>query len=153
MGKTMLIGAAVAAAALAVAALAQPSAETGGMMGQGMMGHGMMGESASEPDGEQAGGEKIFQDNCSSCHTVIADEGSGLGPNLHGLFGRHAGTLEGFGYSAAMQSADVVWSAKTLDIYLTDPAKFVPGNRMPFVGIKDDKQRHALIAYLAAATK
>jgi cytochrome c len=143
---------------LAIAALGQPSAETGGMMGQGMMGHGMMGhgmmgESASEPNGEQAGGEKIFQDNCSSCHTVIADEGSGLGPNLHGLFGRQAGTLEGFGYSAAMQNANVVWSAKTLDIYLSNPSKFVPGNRMPFAGIKDNKQRHALIAYLAAATK
>jgi cytochrome c len=72
-----------------------------------------------------------------------------------GLFGRTAGTLPGYAYSAAMKKAGakgLVWNAKTLDAYLTNPQKVVPGTKMLFGGIADAKTRADLIAYLAEAT-
>ena len=71
-----------------------------------------------------------------------------LGPNLAGVVGRKAGTEPGFDYSAAMKSFGKVWDAATLDTYLTNPAKLVPGGKMVFVGLKDATQRANVIADL-----
>jgi nitrite reductase (NO-forming) len=73
-----------------------------------------------------------------------------LGPSLAAVIGRKAGTEAGYNYSPAMKSADIVWNPQTLDQYLTDPAKVVPGNKMPFPGLKTDHDRADVIAYLAA---
>ncbi len=73
-----------------------------------------------------------------------------LGPSLAGVIGRKAGTEAGYNYSPAMKSADIVWNPQTLDQYLSDPAKVVPGNKMPFPGLKTDHDRADVIAYLAA---
>lgn len=75
-----------------------------------------------------------------------------VGPNLFGVFGRKAATTAGFDYSSAIQSANLVWSPMALDAWLANPAKFLPGNRMPFAGIGDKADRDALIAYLLTAT-
>ena len=76
-----------------------------------------------------------------------------LGPSLAGVIGRKAGTEAGYNYSPAMKSAAIVWNAQTLDQYLTDPAKVVPGNKMPFPGLKTDYDRADVIAYLAGGTQ
>ena len=76
-----------------------------------------------------------------------------VGPSLHGLFGRKAGTVDNFDYSEAMQKSGVVWGDDTLTKYLGNPREFVPGNKMAFPGIKDDKQIADLLAYLHQAAQ
>jgi cytochrome c len=83
---------------------------------------------------------------CLACHTV--DKSNGLGPSLAGVVGRSAGSIPAFRYSRAMRNAQLVWDEKTLDAYLADPQKIVPGNAMPFAGIADRKERAEVIEYL-----
>jgi len=74
-----------------------------------------------------------------------------LGPSLAGIVGRKAGSEPGYSYSPAMKQANIVWDAKSLDAYLNDPQKVVPGNKMPFPGLKTDTDRADVIAFFAAA--
>ena len=102
-------------------------------------------------DGDPARGEARFQE-CAACHRL--DVGSnGLGPSLHGIFDRKAGELSDFRYSPALKRSGIVWSPQTLESYLTDPQALVPGNRMPYAGMKDPSDRADLIAYLSKASK
>lgn len=89
---------------------------------------------------------------CQSCHTITEGGPNRTGPNLHGVFGRTAGTHEGFKYSDAVKAAGFKWDAEKLDAWLADPRGFLPGNRMSFVGIKDPQKRIDLIAYLKVET-
>jgi cytochrome c len=82
---------------------------------------------------------------CAPCH---APDQNGVGPRLIGILNRPAGSVEGFRYSRAMKNSKIVWDEKSLDAYLADPQKLVPGNLMPFSGIADAKKRSDLIAYL-----
>jgi cytochrome c len=69
---------------------------------------------AAAADADLAAGERVFRSQCMGCHAI--EEGRNrAGPTLHGLFGREAGTLEGFDYSDAMREAGIVWSEETLD--------------------------------------
>ena len=88
---------------------------------------------------------------CAACHSL--EPGRNLtGPSLSNLFGRKAGTTANFlRYSDALKHSTVEWNEKTLDAWLRDPAKFIPGNDMPFPGIKDAQARRDLIAFLKAA--
>ena len=79
-------------------------------------------------------GRQVFA-RCLICHTAGQGEPTRVGPNLYGVFGRTAGTLEGFNYSQAMRDSGIVWTAETLDEYLTRPAAMVPGVRMIFPGL------------------
>ena len=97
-------------------------------------------------EGDAAAGKKVFN-KCMACHDAVNDK-SKVGPSLHNVVGRKAGTFEGFKYSDAMKKADVTWSNETLDKYLTDPKGFVPGNRMSFAGVKKEADRKAVIDYL-----
>ena len=90
---------------------------------------------------------------CKICHALDEAGGNRAGPNLHGVFGRKAGTAPKFNYSAANKSSGIVWKEDTLFKYLENPQKFVPGTKMVFPGIKSEKERHALIEYLEQATK
>jgi cytochrome c len=84
---------------------------------------------------------------CRACHTVQKDAKSGIGPNLHGVVGRPAASLPGFNYSPALKASKLRWDEKTLDEYLTNPGKKVPGTRMP-ISTPDPAKRAAIIAYL-----
>ena len=99
-------------------------------------------------DAEQ--GARVFR-ACSICHSLTPGRHM-LGPSLAGVWGRKAGTAPSFTrYSEALKTSGVVWNAVTLDLWLTDPAKFIPNNRMTFPGIGDASARADLIAYLQAA--
>ena len=112
----------------------------------------LMAGAAAAADGDPAAGKRVFN-QCMACHTVVKDKHS-LGPSLHGVIGRKAGTAPGFkNYSPAMQKSEVVWSEETIGKYLTDPKAFIPGNRMIFVGLKKDEDRANLIAFLKQAAQ
>ena len=83
------------------------------------------------------------------CHSLEPGKNI-LGPSLAGIVGRKAGAEPSYSYSAAMKQENIVWDANTLDRYLADPQKMVPGNKMPFPGLKTEQDRADVIAYLAA---
>lgn len=90
---------------------------------------------------------------CRSCHTVEEGGDHLTGPNLHGVFGAKAGKKDGYVFSDALQSTDLVWNRDSLSEWLLNPAKSIPGNKMAFVGISDDEDRAALISYLETITQ
>jgi len=98
--------------------------------------------------GDSAAGRQVFR-KCQACHSLEPGKVL-LGPSLAHIIGRKAGAESNYGYSPAMKQADIVWDTKTLDGYLADPQKTVPGNKMPFPGLKTDHDRADVIAYLAA---
>ncbi|WP_262269462.1 c-type cytochrome [Microvirga yunnanensis] len=91
-------------------------------------------------------GKTIFK-ACAACHAT--DNVNRVGPGMGGIIGRKAGTVPGFSYSSAMKKSGLVWDSAILDAYLESPQKVVPGNRMPYAGLKDPTDRMDLIAYLA----
>jgi cytochrome c len=97
-------------------------------------------------------GKTIFN-RCKVCHRLDAGAPGSLGPNLHGLFGRKAGSLDGFNYSEAMKNSGITWDDETLAKYLGDPKTFIPGNKMAFPGLKNGNDVANVIAYLKDATK
>lgn len=101
-----------------------------------------------------AAGQRVFN-QCRACHTVDQGGRNGVGPNLHGMFGRRAASVDGFRYSAPMrQRAEdgLVWTPETLAPYLRNPREAIPGGSMAFAGIRNDQQMTDLIAWLQQAT-
>ena len=97
--------------------------------------------------GDVAAGEKVFK-KCKACH-MVTKERHKSGPHLVNLFGRAAGSAEGFKkYSKAMMESGVVWNEETLDAYLEAPKKYIKGTRMAFAGLRKEKDRANVIAYL-----
>jgi cytochrome c len=95
-------------------------------------------------------GKSVFA-KCSACHSLDPGKNDEA-PSLAGVFGRHAAS-EDFRYSSAMKRSEVTWDEKSLDSFLEDPQGFIPGNRMPFEGLKDKADRDNLLEYLKTATK
>jgi cytochrome c len=93
-------------------------------------------------------GKTVFKQICSICHDVVAGRNR-VGPSLFGIVGRKTGEEPGFHYSAANKNANLTWDDATLDKYLAAPRQVVPGTIMAYAGLKDDKKRKDLIAYLA----
>jgi cytochrome c len=107
---------------------------------------------AMAQSGDAARGERLFNQQCKACHTVEQGGASTVGPNLHGLIGRKAGSGSGFSYSEAMTKSGIVWDDKGLADYLKDPKGRVPGTKMVFAGLKRQEQVDDVIAYLQKAT-
>jgi nitrite reductase (NO-forming) len=105
---------------------------------------------AATPAGDPTAGQKVFR-KCQACHSL--DPGKNLiGPSLAGVIGRKAGAAPGFAFSPAMKGADLTWTPQILAAYLSDPQKAIPGNRMPFPGLKSEHDRDDVIAFLVQAT-
>jgi cytochrome c len=102
-------------------------------------------------DGDAKKGKRVFN-KCKTCHELTTEKNK-IGPSLMGVIGRKAGTVPGFKYSSAMKNSDIVWDEKTINAYIADPKKFVPGNKMVLAPIRKEDQREDLIAYLKAQQK
>ncbi len=103
---------------------------------------------------DAAAGQRVFN-QCRACHTVEQGGRNGVGPNLHGVFGRRAGSLETFRYSPPMKAKGaegLTWDEATLRAYITDPKAVVPAGAMSYVGLRNEQQVNDLIAYLKQAT-
>lgn len=98
--------------------------------------------------GDPARGEAIYS-RCLACHALDRNR---TGPKHCGLFGRRAGSVPDFSYTPAMRNAKIVWSEKTLDRFLADPLKAVPGTAMGYAGVTDPQERADLIAWLKQAS-
>ena len=107
--------------------------------------------SAHAQQGDAMRGEQKFVE-CAACHSVERGVNN-VGPSLAGLFGRKAGALVEFRYSAAMRKSGITWTPQTLDEYIADPQKRIPANRMPYAGLTDAAARADLIAYLEKVAK
>ncbi|MGN6490335.1 MAG: copper-containing nitrite reductase [Devosia sp.] len=101
--------------------------------------------------GDAAAGRQVFR-KCQACHSLEAGK-NGLGPSLAGIVGEKAAAVPGYNFSPAMKASNLTWDEATLDAYLADPQKVVPGNKMPFPGLKTERERSAVIALLAANSK
>lgn len=101
---------------------------------------------------DPANGEKVFK-RCGACH-VANKEQNKVGPHLVGIIGRKAGAVEGYKYSAAMQTKSeegLVWNDENLGKYLENPKGLVPKGKMAFPGLKKESDRADVIAYLGQA--
>jgi len=90
---------------------------------------------------------------CFACHSVNPNEKTLAGPSLYKIVGRKVASLPGYSYSPALRGfakKNPKWTKPLLDRFVTNPDALVHGTNMPFAGIKDPKERAALIAYLAA---
>jgi len=105
------------------------------------------GAAVAATKGDPKAGEEIYS-RCLACHALASDR---VGPRHCGLFGRRAGSVKGFEYSDAMKRYKVVWNEKTLDHFLANPLKVVPGTNMTYAGVSDPRERADLIAYLKEA--
>lgn len=102
------------------------------------------GATTAMPAGDATRGARIYEDNCTGCHSLDANR---IGPAHRGVFGRKAGTAKDFAYSPALKKAKFAWDAARLDKWLTNPQGFVPGSKMGF-RLSDPQRRADVIAYL-----
>jgi cytochrome c len=94
-----------------------------------------------------AAGETSFK-KCLPCHAIGEGAKNKVGPELNGLDGRHSGSAEGYSYSDANKSSGITWSEQTFKEYIKDPRAKIPGTKMVFPGIKNEKEVDSLWAYL-----
>jgi cytochrome c len=99
--------------------------------------------------GDPARGAQLYAARCGACHSI---DDNGAGPRHRGLFGRRAGTQQGFDYSEALKRSKIVWNERTLDRWLQNPSALIPGNKMVVQLASDPRDRADLIAYLKRAT-
>ncbi|HYH37097.1 MAG TPA: c-type cytochrome [Azospirillum sp.] len=112
------------------------------------------GTAAADPPtaGDPAAGQALFR-ACAVCHTLTPDGGRRAGPTLWGLFGRKAGSVEGYRYSPSLKDSGIVWTEDTVSrLFEVGPDTLTPGSKMPMQRIDDARQRADLIAYLRQAT-
>jgi cytochrome c len=112
----------------------------------------VVGSPALAQSGNAERGERLFNQQCKNCHTVEKGGAQTLGPNLSGMFGRKAGSIEGFKASDAMKASGIAWDDAVLADYLKDPKGRVPGTTMVHAGLKRPEQLADVIAYLKKVT-
>ena len=96
---------------------------------------------------DAAEGEEVYK-KCRACHQVGETAKNAVGPKLNGLFGRKSGSVEGFNYSESNKNSGVTWDEATFAKYIADPKAFMPGNKMAFAGLKDEKDVKDITAFL-----
>lgn len=97
-------------------------------------------------------GERSFN-KCRACHQLGVTAKNGVGPKLNGLFGRPAGSVDGFNYSPANKNSGIVWDEAVFLEYIKDPKARIPGTKMVFPGIKNEKEAKDLTAFLVQFDK
>ena len=103
---------------------------------------------AAQAAGDPARGADLFRQNCAACHSQ--ERGQNLvGPSLFSVVGRAAASIADFSYSSAMKRSGIVWTADQLMAYLKAPRQYVPGVKMMFPGLSDQKDRENVVAFLA----
>jgi cytochrome c len=107
----------------------------------------LAGLTASAQAQDAAAGEKVFA-VCRACHQVGETAKNTVGPKLNGLFGRAAGSVEGYNYSEANKKSGITWDEATFAEYIKDPRAKIPGTKMVYAGLKDEKRIKDLIAFL-----
>ncbi len=98
--------------------------------------------------GDATSGKAVFV-ACQTCHVIEAGVNK-IGPSLHGVVGRAAGSIAGFSYSAANKNSGITWTPEKLFQYLESPQRVVPGTKMSYPGVTDPQKRADVIAYLKA---
>ncbi len=96
---------------------------------------------------DAANGEDVFK-KCRACHQIGESAKNGVGPLMNGIIGRKSGSIEGFNYSDANKSSGITWDKATFLNYIKDPKAAMPGTKMAFAGIKDEKDAADLFTYL-----
>ena len=99
-----------------------------------------------------AAGETSFR-KCAPCHSIGPDAANKVGPELNGLNGRKAGTVDGFNYSDANKGSGIMWDEAVFKEYIKDPRAKVPGTKMIFAGIKSTKELDDLWSYVSQFDK
>ena len=98
---------------------------------------------------DDASGQQAFNNACRTCH-MVREGDNRLGPNLHNVVGRKAGSLPDYAFSSAMKEAGFVWDEERLDRFIANPDEVVPGNNMkPYGGLSSSDDRKKIIAFLA----
>ena len=98
---------------------------------------------------EDTSGQQAFNNACRTCH-MVKEGDNRLGPNLHKVVGRKAGSLPDYGFSSAMKEASFVWDEEKLDRFIANPDEVVPGNSMkPYGGLASSDERKKIIGFLA----
>ena len=92
-------------------------------------------------------GEKVFK-KCAACHSISKGGGNKIGPALYNILGRQAGSLSDYKYSKGMIAYGKKWTPEEMDGFLAQPKKWVKGTKMSYAGLKDPKERAALILYM-----
>ncbi len=118
-----------------------------------LLGGAVLAVSLMLPLAAQAGGNavqgKTYFNRCAICHSNAKGAPNRIGPNLFGIVGRKAASMQGFFYSGSMKRSNITWTPEKLKAYIAKPQMVVPGNRMAFAGISNAGQVDDLVAYLA----
>ncbi len=104
--------------------------------------------SLARADGDPVAGEQSFK-KCLPCHSIGPGAKNKVGPELNGLDGRKTGSAPGYNYSNANKNSGITWNKEAFEKYITDPRATIPGTKMIFPGIKNDKERDNLWAYIS----
>lgn len=109
----------------------------------------LLGTATAYAAGDIKTGEALYNSRCIACHSVDANR---VGPMHRGVFGRKAGTVADYEYSAALKASKIVWNDQTLNKWLEDPEVLIPGQNMGY-SVESAQDRQDLIAYLKSMSK
>ena len=98
---------------------------------------------------DAAAGEQSFK-KCLPCHSIGEGAKNKVGPELNGIYGRHSGSAPGYSYSEANKKSGITWDKAQFLEYIKDPRAKIPGTKMIFPGIKNEKEAESLWAYLSS---